>query len=164
MILGMSVANFTLLHVIISLVGIGTGLIVVGDMLANRRLGFWNALFLVTTILTSVTGFFFHSTSFGPPHIVGLLSLCVLIVAVSALYVGHLAGYARAAYVVSAMIALYFNIFVSVVQAFQKIPALAAYAPTQSEPPFAITQAVVLAIAVIATILALVRFQPAGAR
>ncbi len=163
MILGMSTANFTLLHVVISLVGIGAGLIVIGDMLANRRLGLWNALFLVATILTSVTGFFFHSASFGPPHIIGVLSLVILAVAVAALSFGRLAGYARATYVISAMLALYFNVFVAVVQAFQKIPALAAYAPTQSEPPFAITQAVVLAIAVIATILALVRFRPASA-
>lgn len=144
MIFGLSTATFTLLHVAISLVGILAGLIVVAEILQGRHGKVWTDTFLVTTIATSLTGFMFHSTSFGPPHVVGLISLVVLAIAVFALYGKHLAGFWRPAYVVSALTALYLNIFVGVVQAFQKVPFLQALAPTQSELPFIVAQAAVL--------------------
>jgi len=158
MILGMSVPTFTLLHVVISLIGIFAGLIVLFGMFSAKRLNSWTALFLVTTVLTSVTGFFFHSTSFGPPHALGILSLVVLAVAIPALYVYRLAGSWRWIYVAGAVVALYFN--VRVVQAFQKLSFLQPLAPTQSEPPFLIAQAVVLAIFVVLGIVAVRSFHP----
>ena len=161
MILGMSVAAFTLLHVIISLVGIATGIVVVLAMMAGKRLGGWTGLFLLTTVLTSVTGFFFHSTAFGPPHIVGVLSLVILAYAIPALYAKRLAGRWRAVYVVGAVVSLYLNCFVGVVQAFQKLPFFNALAPTQKEPPFLVAQVLVLAIFVVATVVSLRKFRPA---
>ena len=146
MILGMSVASFTTLHVILSLIGIVTGIVVLFGMLSAKRLDGLTAIFLATTVLTSVTGFFFHSASFGPPHVIGVISLVALAVAILALYVYRLAGSWRWIYVAGAVLALYFNVFVGVVQAFQKLPFLSPLAPTQSEPPFLIAQAVVLTI------------------
>jgi hypothetical protein len=162
MILGMSTATFTLLHVIISVVGIGAGLVVVVGMWAGRRLDGWTALFLATTVLTSVTGFLFHSANFGPPHVIGLLSLVLLVLAILARYSYHLAGSWRWIYVVSAMLSLYLNVLVGVVQAFQKLPLLQPLAPTGSEPPFAIAQGLVLIAFVVFTVFALKRFYPAG--
>jgi len=149
MILGMSVAAFTTLHVIISLVAIAAGLALLPALLANRRSDGLTAFFLATTILTSVTGFFFHSKAIGPPHVVGAVSLAVLAVALFALYVRKLAGLWRPIYVICAIIALYLNCFVGVVQAFQKIPALNAFAPTGAEPPFAAAQGALLVVFVI---------------
>jgi hypothetical protein len=162
MILGMSVAAFTQLHVIISLVGIATGIVVVLALMAGRRLAGWTGLFLLTTVLTSVTGFFFHSTSFGPPHVVGVLSLVILAVTIPALNSKRLAGGWRAVYVIGAIAALWFNCFVGVVQAFQKLAFFNALAPTQKEPPFLIAQGLVLAIFVVAAILSLRKFRPAA--
>jgi hypothetical protein len=164
MILGMSTAAFTTLHVIISLVGIASGLVVVVAMCLGRHLGAWTLVFLLSTVLTSVTGFMFHSTAFGPPHVVGVLSLIVLAIALVALYVRHLRGAARPAYVVTAVLALWLNCFVAVVQAFQKLPSLHALAPTQKEPPFLIAQGLVLAVFVVATIYALKRYWGPPAR
>lgn len=144
MILGLSVGTFTILHVIISLIGIAAGIVALGQVIAGHRLTIWNSIFLVTTIATSVTGFFFHSTSFGPPHVVGVISLIDLAVALVALYVRHLAGIWRPIYAITATIALYLNAFVGVVQAFQKLPVFQVLAPTQSEPPFLIAQTVLL--------------------
>jgi hypothetical protein len=158
MILGMSTAAFTTLHVVISLIGIGSGIVVVLGMCQGVRLPRWTALFLLTTVLTSVTGFLFHSTAFGPPQVIGVISLVVLAIALVALYVNHLAGAARWIYIVSAVIALWFNAFVGVVQAFQKIPALHALAPTQKEPPFFVAQILVLALFVVIAAIALRRF------
>jgi hypothetical protein len=146
MVLGMSLSTFTLLHVVISLAGIGSGFIVLFGLLNGKRLDGWTAIFLTTTVLTSVTGFLFPFEGVKPAHIVGIISLVVLAVAIWARYGAHLAGASRWIYVVSAAIALYLNCFVAVVQAFMKIPALHTLAPTQSEPPFAIAQLVVLAI------------------
>ncbi len=160
MILGMSTSTFTAVHVILSLIGIVTGLIVLFGMLGGKRLDGLTAIFLATTVLTSVTGFLFHSASFGPPHVVGVISLVVLAVAILALYAYHLAGAWRWVYVVSAVLALYFNVFVGVVQAFQKLPALSALAPTQSEPPFLVAQLVVLAVFVLLGIVAVKSFHP----
>jgi len=160
MILGMSLATFTLLHVLISLVGIATGLVVMDRLLHNRALGHGNTIFLWTTIATSVTGFMFPFKAFGPPHMVGAISLVVLAFAVTALYVGKLAGAWRWIYVVTAVMALYFNVFVCVVQAFQKVGTLRLLAPPQTEPPFAIAQAAVLVLFVVLGFIALRRFRP----
>lgn len=150
MILGLSVPTFTLIHVIISLIGIATGLVFLAAYLGGRWLGGWNLWFLVFTILTSVTGFFFHSKVIGPPHVVGAISLVVLAVALLALYGFKRAGIWRPVYTITAVVALYLNVFVLVVQMFQKIPFLNAFAPTGSEPPFAIAQGLVLIAFVIA--------------
>src|SRR5256712_2136173 len=146
MILGISTSTFTLVHVVLSLVGIFAGLVVLFGMFSSKKLNGWTALFLATTVLTSVTGFFFPFDHLLPSHIVGILSLVVLAVAILALYAYHLAGSWRWIYVVGTAVALYLNVFVGVVQAFQKVPLFSALAPTQSEPPFVITQVVVLVI------------------
>jgi hypothetical protein len=161
MILGMSLYTFTLLHVAISLVGIATGFVVLYGMLTGRRLEGWTAVFLATTILTSVTGFMFPIARIGPPHIFGAISLVVLAVALLALYVHRLQGSWRWIYVVTALFAQYLNVFVGVVQAFQKSAFLAELAPTQSEPPFAIAQAAVLGLFLLLGWLAVSRFRPA---
>jgi hypothetical protein len=160
MILGLSVSAFTTVHVIISLIGIFSGIVVVLGWLGGKSHSGWTALFLVTTVLTSVTGFLFPSASFGPPQVIGALSLVALAAAISALYVFHLAGFWRAVYIVAAALALYFNAFVGVVQAFQKLPFLQPLAPTQSEPPFLIAQIAVLAIFVVLGFLSLKRLRP----
>jgi hypothetical protein len=160
MVLGMPLATFTFLHVLISLVGIASGLIVLERFLRNRTLGVSNVVFLVTTILTSVTGFLFPFKVFGPPHIVGVISLVVLAIALFALYLGNLIGAWRWIYVSTAVLALYLNVFVGVVQAFDKIGRLHVLAPTGSEPPFAISQAVVLLVFVVLGIVGLMRFRP----
>ena len=160
MILGMSTSTFTLVHVVLSLVGIFAGLVVVFGMLGSNKLEGWTAIFLATTVLTSVTGFFFPFDKILPSHIVGIISLVVLAIAILALYALHLAGPWRWIYVMSAVLALYLNVFVGVVQAFQKLPFLASLAPTQSEPPFLIAQAVVLVIFVGLGIAAVRAFHP----
>jgi hypothetical protein len=161
MILGMSLETFTFLHVVISLVGIMTGFIVVALMLQNAPLAGWNGFFLTATILTSVTGFFFPLTAIGPPHIVGAISLVVLAVALFALYGRKLAGPWRVVYVVSAVLALYLNVFVGVVQSFAKVTYLNKLAPTGSEPPFGVAQAIVLILFVVIGFLATRRYHPA---
>lgn len=163
MILGMSTASFTLLHVIISLIGIASGAVVMWGLWNAKRLGSWTALYLLTTVLTSATGFLFHSVSFGPPHIVGVISLAVLAVTIAALYVYRLAGPWRRIYIGGAVLALYLNVFVGVVQAFQKLPLLHPLAPTGSEPPFAVTQLVVLGLFIAFGIAAMKRFHPGPA-
>jgi hypothetical protein len=159
MILGMSTSTFTLVHVIISLIGIFSGFVVLFGLLSAHRLVGWTALFLATTILTSATGFLFHSP-FGPAHVVGIISLVVLAVALFALYGSQLAGAWRWIYVVSALMALYLNVFVGVTQAFQKLSFLQPLAPTQSEPPFIIAQVVVIVIFVVLGFLATRSFHP----
>ena len=144
MILGMSLHTYTTIHVAISLIGIATGLIVLFGLLAGRLLSPWNGLFLLTTVLTSVTGFFFPNSKITPGIIVGILSMIVLAIALFALYARHLSGGWRRTYVITAMIALYFNVFVLVAQLFAKVPALHALAPTQSEAPFKVAQLLVL--------------------
>ena len=161
MILGMSIETFTFLHVVISLVGIMTGFIVVALMLQNGPLAGWNGFFLLFTILTSVTGFFFPLKAIGPPHIVGAISLVVLAVALFALYGRKLAGPWRVVYVASAVCALYLNVFVGIVQSFDKVTYLHKLAPGGSEPPFAVAQAVVLILFIVIGIIAARRFRPA---
>ena len=160
MILGMSVATFTLVHVVLSLVGIAAGLVVVFGMLSSKRLDGWTALFLATTVLTSVTGYFFPRDHILPSHIVGAISLVVLAIAIFARYSGHLAGAWRWIYVAGAVLALYLNSFVGVFQSFLKVPMLKALAPTQSEPPFVIAQSVVLLIFIALAVAALRSFHP----
>ena len=158
MILGMTMSTFTLLHVLISLVGIGSGFIVLYGLLTGKRLDGWTAIFLVTTVLTSLTGFLFPFEHLLPSHVVGVISLVVLVVAILARYGMHLAGACRGIYVVSAAVALYFNVFVLVVQAFMKMPALKALAPTQKEPPFLAAQLALMALFVVLTIFAVKKF------
>ncbi|HLN07803.1 MAG TPA: hypothetical protein VK281_02390 [Xanthobacteraceae bacterium] len=160
MILGMSIATFTLLHVALSLIGIVSGLVVLFGWLNGRSSDSWTALFLSTTVLTSVTGFLFPVGKLLPSHVVGIISLVALAVAIAALYAYHLAGSWRWIYIVAAVTALYLNVFVAVAQAFQKLPLLNALAPTQSEPPFAVSQLVVLALFIALGVIAARRFHP----
>ncbi|HJR73343.1 MAG TPA: hypothetical protein VJ806_06860 [Luteimonas sp.] len=154
----------TLLHVAISLVGIFSGLIVLfHGLLASRRLSGWTSLFLWSTVATSLSGFILPATRFLPSHATGIVSMIALAVAIPALYKFRLAGGWRRAYVVSAVAALYFNVFVLVVQLFLKVPALKALAPTQKEPPFLIAQGAVLLAFAVLGFLAVRRFRPAPA-
>jgi len=162
MVLGMSLATFTLVHVLISLAGIASGLVVVYGMLTAQRLDRWTAFFLVTTVLTSATGYLFPFEHLLPSHIVGAISLVVLAIAFVARYARRMAGTWRSTYVVSAIVALYLNCFVLVVQSFLKVPALHALAPTQKEPPFAIAQLLVLVIFVALGIFSVKRFRQAS--
>jgi hypothetical protein len=152
-------ATYTLIHVVISLIAIAAGFVVLAGLLRSKRLDAWTAVFLVTTTATSLTGFGFPFVRLLPSHIVGAISLVVLAVAVLARYTYHMARAWRAIYVVAAVMALYFNVFVLIVQTFQKVPALAALAPTQSEPPFSITQLIVLVAFLVLGYLAVVRFR-----
>ena len=160
MVLGMPLATFTFLHVLVSLVGIASGLIVLERFFRNRTLGVSNVVFLIATILTSATGFLFPFKAFGPPHIVGVISLVALAIALFALCAGNLVGPWRWIYVCAAILALYLNVFVAVVQSFDKIGRLHALAPTGSEPPFAIAQGIVLVLFVVLGVVALMRFRP----
>jgi hypothetical protein len=160
MILGMSISVFTLFHVVLSLIGIAAGVVAVAGMLRSKRVNGWTALFLVTTVLTSITGFFFPVDQVLPSHIVGVISLVVLAIAIVALYGYRLAGSWRWIYVAGSVIALYLNVFVLVVQLFQKVAFLNALAPTQSDPAFIIAQLVVLAIFVMLGIKAVKSFHP----
>jgi hypothetical protein len=155
---------YTTVHTLISLVGIFTGFVVLFGLLAGKRLDGWTKWFLITTVATSVTGFFFPFHGFTPAHGVGIISLLVLAVAIFARYPRHLAGHWRWIYVVTALLAFYLNVFVGVVQAFLKVPALHAMAPTQTEPPFKLTQLVVLSLFVLLGIIAAIRFRPEPAR
>ena len=158
MILGMSTATYTFLHVLISLVGIGSGLIVMFGFLTGKRLDGMTAIFLVITVVTSVSGFGFPFDHLLPSHIVGIISLIMLAIAIPARYIFHLAGAWRTTYVIAAAIALYLNVFVLVVQLFEKVPALKTLAPTQKEPPFLVAQLLVLGLFVALTILSAKRF------
>ena len=155
MILGMSVGAFTILHVIITLVAIG-----VGGMFASNRLPVTTALFLFTTALTSLTGFLFPIHGFTPALGVGIVACVILAVALFALYKEHLVGAWRWIYVITAVVSLYLNVFVLVVQSFVKVSALNALAPMQTEPPFVVTQAAVLAIFVLIALIAVIKFRP----
>jgi len=163
MIWGLTTSTFTTVHVVISLVGIASGLVVLFGLLRNTLFERWNALFLATTVATSVTGFGFPFDHLLPSHKVGILSLVVLAVAIAALYVFRLAGAWRRVYVICAGVALYLNVFVLVVQLFQKAPPLKAIAPTQKEPPFVIAQLLVLVLFAVLVVLAAIRFRAAPA-
>jgi hypothetical protein len=140
------ITTFTLIHVVLSLVGIFAGLIVAGGFVAGKRLDGWTGVFLVSTVLTNVTGFGFPFVSLLPSHIVGVISLIVLAIVIAARYWKHLAGAWHGVFVVGAVLALYLNVFVLLAQLFLRLPALIAAAPTQKEPPFLVTQLVVLAL------------------
>jgi hypothetical protein len=159
MILGMTTATFTLVHVLLSLAGIAAGFVVVYGLFKAKTLDGWTAIFLATTVLTSLTGFLFPNEKITPGIIIGILSMVLLVLAIVARYPLHLAGGWRRTYVVTAMISLYLNVFVAIVQSFEKVPALHTLAPTQKEAPFFVTQLVVMAAFIWATIVASKRFQ-----
>ena len=157
MVLGMSVQTFTLIHVLLSLAGIASGLVVIYGFFTNKCLERWTAVFLTTTALTSLTGFLFPFMGVTPAIKLGIISLVVLAIAIVTRYPMHLSW--RKTYVIAACAALYFNVFVLVVQSFEKVSALRAIAPTQKEPPFAITQIAVLIAFVTLTVLAVKKFR-----
>ena len=152
-------AILTFVHVLISLVGIGTGLVVLFGLLKGKSLDAWTAAFLATTVATSVTGFFFPVHKFMPSHAVGILSLVVLALAIYARYSRQMSRGWRKTYVISAMISLYLNVFVLVVQSFLKVPALKAIAPTQTEPAFKLTQLAVFLAFIVVTAVAAIKFR-----
>lgn len=157
MVLGISLHAFTLIHVFISLIGIASGLVVMYGFLTSQRLGRWTAVFLTTTALTSITGFLFPIREATPAIKLGVISLLVLAVTIVTRYPLHLTW--RKTYVITACAALYFNVFVLVVQSFEKVPTLRARAPTQKEPLFAIAQIAVLTIFVVLTVFSVKRFR-----
>jgi hypothetical protein len=162
MILGMSLSTFTMVHVIISLIGIVAGIIVMFGLLGSKRMPGMTAIFLLFTILTSATGFLFPFEKLLPSHMIGILSLVLLAIACIALLGMKLSGAWRSVYVVTAMTSLYLNVFVLIIQAFLKVPALHALAPSvpPSEPPFAVIQGIVLVFFVVVIIGAVRRFRP----
>jgi hypothetical protein len=162
MILAMSA--FTTIHVALSLIGILSGFLVVLGMLAAKRLTGVTVLFLLTTAATSITGFFFPFHGVTPGIVIGVISLVVLAIAILALYGLHLAGPWRSIYVVTALMAQYLNVFVLVAQLYEHVPALHALDPTQSGPPFKITQLAVLVLFVVLASAAVAKFHPGEAR
>lgn len=163
MVFGLSLHTFTILHVIITLIAVVSGVVVVVGMLGARRLRGWTALYLVTIILTNVTGFMFPISGFTPGLGVGVVSLVLLALALYALYARHLSGHWRWVFVATAVAALYLDVFVLIVQLFGKVPSLHALAPTGSEPPFVVTQTAALAIFLVLGIAAAMRFRPVAA-
>jgi hypothetical protein len=154
----MFLSFLTFVHVTLSLAGIVAGLVVLRGLLIDQRLDRWTAIFLSTTVLTSVTGFFFRTEHLLPSQIVGGISLLILALAIYARYGRHLQGAWRKVYVIGAVLALYLNVFVGVVQAFLKIPVLKTLAPTQTELPFKATQLLVLTLFIGLGAVALMRF------
>ena len=161
MILGMSMATFVLVHVVISLIAIVAGLVVMFGMLGSNRQPGLTAIFLLFTILTSATGFLFPFTKLLPSHVVGIISVVLLAIATFALYGGRLVGIWRPVFTVTATLSLYLNVFVLVVQSFLKIPLLNGWAPTQTEPAFLVAQGATLLVFLGLTILATLKFRPA---
>ncbi len=157
MVLGLSLQTFTLIHVLISLAAIACGLVVVYGFLTNKRLDRWTAAFLIATALTCVTGFLFPFTKVTPAIKLGVIEVILLVTAFVTRYTLQLTW--RKTYVITACAALYFNVFVLVVQGFEKVPALKAIAPTQKEPPFAIAQIIVLLLFVVLTTFAIKKFR-----
>jgi len=155
--------TLTLVHVVLSLIGIFSGFVVAYGFLKAKRLDAWTALFLGTTVATSATGFLFPFHKFLPAHGIGIVSLVVLAVAIYGRYTRQLAGAWRRTYVITAVIALYLNVFVLIVQAFMKVPALKAMAPTQSEPPFLVAQLVCMVLFVVLGVFAAIKFRDAAA-
>ena len=151
--------TFTKIHVVISLIGILTGLVVLIGLISGRRFNGWTAWFLVTTVATSVTGFFFPFHGVTPAIIVGIISLLLLAVAIFARYFRRFVGAWRWIYVVTAMMALYLNVFVLIAQLFQKVPSLKALAPTQTELPFLVAQLSTLLIFILLIIAGAIRFR-----
>jgi hypothetical protein len=156
--------TYTIIHTLISLVAIFTGFIVLFGLLAGNRLPGWTKWFLITAVATTVTGFFFPFHGITPAIKLGIISLVVLVVTIYARYAKHLAGSWRWIYAVGAVLTLYFNVFVGIVQSFEKIPALNAMAPTQTEQPFKLTQLSVLGLFIVLGFIAAIRFRPEPAR
>ena len=141
--------TFTLVHVVLSLVGIASGFVVLFGMFGGKRLDGWTAVFLATTVLTSATGFFFPFHGVTPGIVIGILSLILLAIALVARYMKLMEGGWRTTYVITSVVALYFNVFVLVAQLFMKVPALHALAPHESEPPFLVAQLVVMVVFIV---------------
>jgi hypothetical protein len=160
MVLGLGLPTFTFLHVVISLIGVASGFVVMSELLKSQYFGSWTAIFLVTTIVTSASGFLFPFSKLLPSHIVGIISLAFLAVAVFSFYVKRMHGIWRLIYVVTAMLSLYLNVFVMIIQGFLKIPVLRGLAPTQTEPPFLIVQGVILVAFVAVIAVAAIRHKP----
>jgi hypothetical protein len=158
--MGMSLTTFTILHVLISLIGIVAGPVAMIGWLNSDPSRIPTAIFLATTILTSVTGFLFTFTKLLPSHIVGIISLVMLAIATLALYGRRLSGIWRPIFAVTAMLSLYLNVFVLIVQAFLKIPPLKVLAPTQTEPAFLVAQGSAFLLFIVLAILTTVRFRP----
>jgi hypothetical protein len=156
--------TYTIIHTLISLVAIFTGFIVLFGLLAGNRFPGWTKWFLITAVATTVTGFFFPFHGITPAIKLGIISLVVLVVTIYARYAKHLAGSWRWIYAVGAVLTLYFNVFVGIVQSFEKIPALNAMAPTQTEQPFKLTQLSVLGLFIVLGFIAAIRFRPEPAR
>jgi hypothetical protein len=159
MILGMSLSTYTTLHVIISLIAIGSGFIVLFGLINGRLPSLWNGVFLVTTILTSLTGFAFPNTKVTPGIVLGVLSLIVLAIVLVALYGFHLRGTWQRTYAITAMIALYFNVFVLIAQIFEHVPTFHALAPTGTETPFKVAQLLLLVLFIVLTTAAAKKFR-----
>jgi len=155
-----AVSILTIVHVLLSLVGIGSGFIVIRGLIGSQKLESWTFVFLATTVATSVTAFMFPFGGITPGIILAIISLVALAITIAARYKFHLVGGWRAAYVITAVLAQYLNVFVLIAQSFQKIPPLRALAPTQSEPPFAIAQLVALIAFVVLGALSTLRFRP----
>jgi hypothetical protein len=160
MIFGMSIYAFTIVHTVIALVGIASGLVLFYRLLMGHGLDIWNTIFLVSTVLTSVTGFMFPFSQLLPSHTFGIMSLIVLAIALAALYGFHLTGVWGRVYIGTVLFALYLNCFVGVVQAFLKIPAFKALAPTQTEGPFLTAQFLLLVLFIAGGFFAAIRFHP----
>jgi len=154
------ITTITLVHTVISIVAIAAGLVVVGGLIAGVRIDGWTGIFLVTTVVTSVTGFFFPFTKLLASHHIGIISLIILPVVIAARYWKHLAGPWRGTYVVGSVLVLYLNFFVLIVQLFRRIPALIVAAPKQTEPPFVLTQLLILALFAWLGFAAFRRFRP----
>jgi hypothetical protein len=155
---------YTIIHTLLSLIAIFTGFVVLFGLFARKRLDGWTKWFLITSVATTVTGFFFPFHGITPAIKLGIISSVVLLVTIFARYAKHLAGAWRWIYVVGAVLTLYFNVFVAVVQSFEKIPALNAMAPTQTEQPFKLTQLSVLVLFIVLGFVAAIRFRPEPAR
>ena len=156
----MILQSYTIIHTLISLIAIFTGLVVLLGMLGGKRLDGWTKWFLITAVATTVTGFFFPFHGFTPAIGLGIISLPFLAITIFARYPKHLAGAWRWIYAIGAVICLYFNLFVLVVQLFEKVPALHAMAPTQTESPFKLTQVCVLVVSAVLALIAVIRFHP----
>ena len=162
--LGMSLQTFTFVHVAISLIGIASGIVAIYGLFSGRVLHGWTGTFLTTTVLTDITGYGFPTDHLMPSQILGAISLVILAVTLVALYSRHLTGAWSRIYAVGATLGLYLNCFVLVVQSFQKVPALKGLAPTQSEPPFAVAQLIVLAIFLTVAVRLGIRFHGSSVR
>ena len=154
---------YTLAHVLLSLVAILSGLVVLRGLLAARLLPRWTPLFVWTTVATTLTGFGFPFNGFTPAIGTGIVSSVVLVFLLIALHAKKLAGAWRKVYVITAIVSVYLNVFVLIVQSFQKIAFFKALAPTQSEPPFQIAQGAALVLMIVLAVLAVRKFRPIAA-